>query len=393
MLMSTATILKTASSAPFEARPPAYRVCARCVMDTSDPEIRFDGNGHCNHCIAYYQRARRELLEPEAAQRALAALVERIRSAGARREYDCIIGVSGGVDSTYTAYAVKRLGLRPLAVHLDNGWNSELAVDNIKHTLEVLGIDLVTHVIDWPEFRDLQLSFLKASVPDTEMPTDHAIFAVLLNTAYRRGIRYVLTGSNIATEAIMPPSWNHNKWDLKHLRAIHRRFGTKKLRTFPQLGPAGFLYYVLIKGIKYVPILNLLGYDKQMAKDVIARELGWRDYGGKHFESVFTRFYQGYILPRKFGYDKRRAHLSTLICAGTITREEALCELEKHPYDGYDLEGEIEYVAKKFGLTREAFEDLMARPLKRHLDYPANRLLFHNLHGLRDIVKQIAKTG
>ena len=391
--MSTVTVAKPRRSAASDVTARAYRVCTRCVMDTTDAEIRFDERGHCNHCTDCFERARRELLQPEEAKRKLDVLVERIRRAGKNREYDCIIGVSGGVDSAYTAYAVKRLGLRPLAVHLDNGWNSELAVDNIKHTLEILGIDLFTHVIDWPEFRDLQLSFLKASVPDTEMPTDHAIFAVLLNTAYQRGIRYVLTGSNIATEAIMPPSWNHNKWDLKHLRAIHGQFGTRKLHTFPQLGAARFLYYVLVKRIKYVPILNLLGYDKQLAKEAITKELGWRDYGGKHFESVFTRFYQGYILLRKFGYDKRRAHLSTLICAGTITRDEALCELEKGPYDGYDLEGETQYVAKKFGLSVETFEELLRRPPKRHLDYPANRLLFHRLHGLRAMVKEIARTG
>lgn len=391
--MSTITVAEVRPLSCPSVKVPRYRICTRCVMDTSDAEIRFAENGHCNHCIGYFERAARELPPPEEANRRLRSLVDRIKGEGTNKEYDCVIGVSGGVDSTYTAYAVKRLGLRPLAVHLDNGWNSELAVDNIKHTLEILGIDLFTHVIDWQEFKDLQLSFLRASVPDTEVPTDHAIFSVLLNTAYERGIRYVLTGSNVATEAIMPPSWNHNKWDLKHLRAIHRQFGKRKLRTFPQLGAARFLYYVLVKRIKYVPILNLLGYDKQIAKDVITRELGWRDYGGKHFESVFTRFYQGYILLRKFGYDKRRAHLSTLICAGTLTREEALRELEKHPYDGYDLEGEIHYVAKKFGLTVEAFEELLQRPPKRHLDYPANRLLFHRLHNLRAVVKQIARTG
>lgn len=368
---------------------PGYRICTRCVMDTSDPEIRFFADGTCNHCASYADRAKRDLLPPDQAAARLEQLVHTIRGAG-QKDYDCMIGVSGGVDSTFVAYKVKQLGLRPLAVHLDNGWNSELAVDNIQRTLRTLDIDLLTHVVDWEEFRDLQLSFLKASVPDCEIPTDHAIFALLMNKAAELGIRYIITGSNVTSEAIMPPRWSYYQHDLWHLRAIHRQFGTKKLATLPQLGAVRFVYDVLIKRIKYLPILNLIDYQKDAAKELIAEKLGWRDYGGKHFESIYTRFFQGYILPTKFGFDKRRAHLSTLICSKGIDRQDALEELSRAPYDGYDLDGEIEYVTKKLGLTRAQFDQIMQAAPRKHSDYPTNQLLFERLSALRQFIKSRA---
>ena len=368
----------------------AYRICERCVMDTSDPDIRFFSDGTCNHCAGHVARFRRQILPPDQAATGLQRLVRAIQRAGHRREYDCIIGVSGGVDSTFVAWKVKQLGLRPLAVHFDNGWDSELAVDNVRRTLETLGIDLYTHVVDWDEFRELQLSFLRASVPNCEIPTDHGIFALLMNKAAEFGVRYIITGSNLSSEGIMPLAWGYYQHDLKHLKAIHRQFGHGTLRTFPQMGAGKFVYYVLVKRLKYVPILNFLDYDKEAAKRLISTELGWRDYGGKHFESIYTRFFQGYFLPVKFGFDKRRAHLSTLICSGMIDRRDALAQLERSPYDGYDLDGDIEYVAKKLGLSLDELTSMVRAEPRKHADFPRNRLLFERLITLREFVKRVA---
>jgi len=369
---------------------PVYRTCGRCIMDTSDPEIQFDAKGECNHCRDYDSRASKELFVGAERELRLEKMVNRIKKEGRGRDYDCIIGVSGGVDSTMVAYYMKQFGLRSLAVHLDNGWNSELAVCNIKQTLDTLGIDLLTHVIDWEEFRDLQLSFLKASVPNCEIPTDHAISALMINTAMKTGARFILNGSNLATEAIMPLAWGYHSQDLKHIRAIHHRFGSIPLRTFPTLSLSRFIWSVMVRGIKLVPILNYLNYNKSEAKSLIQRELGWRDYGGKHFESIYTRFFQGYLLPRKFGYDKRRAHLSTLIASGQMTRDESLCEMQKDAYGGNDMEQDRQFVIKKFGLTEGEFEGIMNAPVNRHTDYPSNYFIYEELKSLKNIFKRIA---
>jgi N-acetyl sugar amidotransferase len=359
-------------------------------MDTSDPDIRFDSEGRCNHCTIFLQRMAAEVFPGEEGQRRLAPLVERIKRDGAGKEYDCVIGVSGGVDSTYVAYAVKQQGLRPLAVHFDNGWNSELAVDNIKKTLDKLGIELYTHVVDWEEFRDIQTAFLKASVPNAEIPTDHAINALLYGLAARHGVRYVITGSNVATEAILPYAWAYYNNDYRHLKAIHRRFGTLKMRTMPTLTLPKYLYYIFVRRIKLIRILNYVDYSKPKAMDVLQNELGWRAYGAKHFESVYTRFFQGYILPRKFGFDKRRAHFSCLVCTGDMTREAALQEMAKDAYHALPVEEEKAFVIKKLGLTPETFEAIMAAPPKDTSDYPSNAWLFHQFPQIKRWVRKIA---
>lgn len=366
-----------------------YQICTRCIMDTTDPEITFDENGYCNHCVQYYQRAVNEVFSEAEGEAILQSIVAKIKQEGKGKEYDCIIGVSGGVDSTAVAYHVKKLGLRPLALHLDNGWDSELAVDNVKRLLDTLEIDLYTHVIDWEEFRDLQLSFLKASVANCEIPTDHAINALLVRTAQERKIRYIITGGNLATEGILPAAWGYYNLDLKHLKALHKRFGSVKLKTFPQLSLLRFLYSVFIQRVRYIPVLNYLNYNKAEAKELI-KTLGWRDYGGKHFESIYTRFFQSYILPKKFGYDKRRAHLSTLICSGQISREDALAEMLEDPYKGGDLQQDREYVIKKLGLTEEEFDKLMAAPVKEHTEYPSNNFFFHEAQQLKRVFKRVA---
>jgi N-acetyl sugar amidotransferase len=348
----------------------APRVCVRCVMDSSDPDIRFDAAGVCHHCAKYDEAVRSRVLEGAAAEQHLAALVAEIRRAGQGRPYDCVIGISGGVDSTYVAYAVKRrLGLRPLAVHLDNGWDSELAVKNIEHVLKKLDIPLDTHVLDWDEFRDLQLAFLRASTPDSEIPTDHAIVAVLYAVARREGLRYILSGLNVRTESHLPRAWSQGHHDWRYIRSLHRQFGQRPLRSFPH---RSFVQQMLDRRrVNWVDILNYLDYRKADALELLQKDLGWRYYGGKHYESIYTRFYQGYILPRKFGFDKRKMHLSSLICSGEITRERALAELAEPPYPEALQKSDREYVAKKLGVAEAEFDEIMRAPPRRFSDYPS----------------------
>lgn len=341
-------------------------------MDTSDKDIVFDGAGVCNHCRAYDVRAQTEIFTGEEGKARLAGIVDRIRQDGKGKEYDSIMGLSGGVDSSYLAYQVKQMGLRPLAVHFDNGWNSEQSVKNIENIVKVLGFDLHTYVIDWEEFRDLQRSFFKASVVDIELLTDNAIFATLINIAREKGIRYSLEGHNIATEVVMPPSWNHWKYDLRNIKAIQRRFGTRKIRTLPMIGPWRRLFYRVTHILEPVFILNYQTYDKQEAMRVLEREVGWKYYGGKHYESIFTKFYQAYVLPVKFGIDKRRAHLSNLICSGQLARDEALRLMEEELYPAKDLRQDKAYVIKKLGFTEEEFDAIMQEPPKKHLEYPSD---------------------
>jgi len=348
---------------------PAYQVCTRCVMDTSDPDIQFDENGVCNHCRRYDDLVARRVFSGEEGRQRLAAIVAQIQREGQGKRYDCVIGVSGGVDSTYVAWKAKELGLRPLAVHLDNGWDSELAVSNIHKALKRLDIDLYTHVIDWEEFRDLQLAFLRASTPDSEIPTDHAIVALMRQMAERVGVRYILAGYNLRTESHLPRAWSRGHMDWRYIKSVHRLFGRRPLKTFPHMGFWTYYRYRLTQ--RMVHILNYVDYVKADARRLLEQELGWQYYGGKHYESIYTRFYQGYILPRKFGYDKRRSHLSSLICSGEITREEALAELQQPPYPPALQEEDMEYVIKKLGLTPQEFEEIMQLPKKTYWDYPS----------------------
>lgn len=359
-------------------------------MDTTDPGIRFDEQGSCNHCTAAIERMRTQLLPPRERELALQDLVSMIKKEGNGREYDCIIGVSGGVDSTTTAYWVKKLRLRPLAVHFDNGWDSELAVDNIKRTLDVLGIELFTHVVDWEEFRDLQLCFLKASVVNCEAPTDHGISAMLFRMASRVGTRFILSGSNLATEAIMPHAWAYFNQDLRLLKALHRRFGKMRLKTMPTISLRQYVHYVFVKRIRQIPFLNYINYDKAEAKRMLAIEAGWRDYGAKHYESVWTRYFQGFYLPNKCGYDKRRAHLSSLICSGQMTRQEAFESLKEPIYDPELLRQDSLFVLKKLGLSQKEFDVILREPVKSETDYPNNSFFFHTLEPLKNIFRKMA---
>ena len=346
------------------------QICTRCIMDTSDPDIVFDEQGVCNHCHRYEQIAARRLIPPAERQLRLAALSEQIKREGRGKPYDCVIGVSGGVDSTYVAYLTRQLGLRPLAVHFDNGWNSELAVANIEKTLNALGVDLTTYVIDWPEFRDLQLSFLRASTPDGEVPTDHAIVALLYRTAAARGLKHVLLGVNVNSEAVMPLKWGYGYADFRYIQAVQRQFGKVPLKTYPRYSLRQLFGYMVLRKIRLVPILDYVDYRKEEAMKTIADRLGWIYYGGKHYESIYTRFYQSYVLPRKFNIDKRRAHLSNLVLSGQIDRARALELLAEPIYPERGLADDRSYAIKKLGLTEAEFENIMALPPKTFLDYP-----------------------
>jgi N-acetyl sugar amidotransferase len=339
-------------------------------MDTSDPDIVFDDAGVCNHCYRYESQLSRRVAPTGERTARLEALVAEIKAQGHGRDYDCVIGVSGGVDSTYVAWLTKELGLRPLAVHFDNGWNSEMAVANIEKTLDRLGIDLFTFVIDWEEFKDLQLSFLKASTPDGEVPTDHAIVALLYQAAAERGIKNILLGTNVASEAIMPIKWGYGYSDYRYIKAVQDQFGRKKLRTYPRYTLPKLFEYMFLRKIRIVPILDFIDYRKEEAMERIENDLGWIYYGGKHYESIYTRFFQAYILPKKFGIDKRRAHYANLVLSGQMSRDAAIAGLEAPTAPEDLLSEDLEYVCKKFGMTREEFDGIMALPKRTFLDYP-----------------------
>jgi N-acetyl sugar amidotransferase len=359
-------------------------------MDTTDPEIVFDENGVCNHCHTYDRMVRQYVRDGENGLREIEKIVEKIRRDGRGKKYDCVIGVSGGVDSTYVAYVVKKYGLRPLAVHLDNGWDSELAVKNIEETLKRLGIDLYTEVLDWEEFRDLQSAFLKASTPDSEIPSDHAINAILGMMAEKIGVKYVIIGTNVRTESHLPRAWSQGHADWKYIREVHQRFGTRPLKTFPHMD--FFTYYRRMFTQKRIEILNYIGYSKKEALKVLQEELGWRYYGGKHYESIYTRFYQGYILPEKFGYDKRRSHLSSLVCSGEIAREQALEDLKIPTYSPSMQEEDREYVIKKLGFTDQEFAATMNAPKTSYWDYPSYGQFMRQpvMQSLVPVVKKVA---
>jgi N-acetyl sugar amidotransferase len=356
-------------SSAEDVQSAGYRVCVRCIMDSSDHEITFDEQGHCNHCRRAEGQIKNKLPAYTEGEYRLDRVVARIKEAGRGKSYDCIVGVSGGVDSTYLAHTVKQAGLRPLAVHFDNGWNSELAVQNIEQTLQRLEIPLYTHVVDWEEFRDLQLAFLRASVPDAEIPTDHAIGALLHHTAARFGVRHIISGTNINTESILPLSWTYYVSDWKYIRGIHKRFGSRPLRTYPSSTLARYIWRILVRRIRTISLLNSIPYDRATAVDVLERELGWRNYGAKHHESIYTRFFQSYILPRKFNIDKRRAHYSSMIMSGQMTREEATAAMEEPIADPRLLAEDRVYVVKKLNISEDDFESIMQLPIRSYRDY------------------------
>jgi N-acetyl sugar amidotransferase len=351
-----------------DGKPRDYRMCARCVVDTTDPDITFDAEGVCSNCHGFDANLKPYWRPGPDGQAELEALLERIRSEGAGKRYDCIIGLSGGVDSSYLATKLHEWRLRPLVVHVDAGWNSELAVKNIEQIISKMGLHLDTVVIDWNEMRDLQRAFLKSHVANQDIPQDHAFSAALVQKALEHDLTYVISGTNFATEGVLPQSWGYDAMDAAHIRDIHRQFGELPLRRFPILSLADY-YDTMLHKLQFVAPLNLMPYDKMDAIRHLEENYGWRYYGGKHYESLWTRWYQAHYLPAKFGYDKRKAHLSSLIVAGTMTRAEALRELEKPLYGDNQLAEDTSFIAKKLGFSVEELTALVEAPPRHYLDF------------------------
>ena len=354
---------------------PNYRQCSMSVMDNiADPDITFDEKGVCNYYYEYLEAEKQHVLKGEAGEKKYNKIIAQIKADGKGKKYDCILGVSGGVDSTYLAYLAKQAGLRVLCVHFDNGWNSELAVKNIQNIVEKCGFDLYTYVIDWEEFKDIQLAYFKANVIDIEAVTDIAIFSALDIICKEQGIKHIIDGRNVVTEVTLPQAWICK--NTSNLRDIHNRFGTMKRKAYPLMSPIRRRLVARSKPFQSWPLLNYVVYDKKVAKETIISELNWRDYGGKHYESVFTRFYQGYILPMKFKVDKRKAHLSNLIFSGQLIKAEALAELEQPIYPASIFEQDLQFVLKKLGYTEETFQNYLEAPAVAHQLYNMSLSLF-----------------
>ncbi len=350
--------------------PENYQQCSITVMDNiADPNISFDKDGVCNYYYEYLQSEKVNVFKGNEGQEKFRQTVKKLKEAGKGKKYDCILGVSGGVDSTYLSYLLKKHQLKTLLVHFDNGWNSELAVKNIENIVNYTGFDLETFVMDWEEFKDIQRSYFKASVLDLEIPTDLMIFGALYKIADKYNVKYVISGNNTVTEDLLPKSFYFDKFDLVNLTNIHKKFGSVPIRKLPKLGLFQWVFYTKIKGIQGIKLLNYIEYNKASVKNFIQKDLAWIDYGGKHYESVFTRFYQGYILPNKFGIDKRKAHLSNLIASGQITRESALLELNEPPMPEDLLRQDKIYIAKKLGFSDEEFDHLLNLPNIPHEFY------------------------
>jgi len=343
-------------------------------MDDTVPGITFDENGECTFCKIHDDLENKFPLNSETPQR-LDKLVAQIKSDGKRREYDCIVGVSGGRDSTYTLYNAVKLGLRPLAVHFDNGWNSEIAVQNIESACEILNVDLHTHVADWEEFKDLQRSFLFASVPDAEVPTDWVIFSVLFAEAARYNVKYIVHGHSFRTEGTTPLTWTY--MDGKYVADMQKKFGKHRLKSFPNMSMVKYAYYSLVKRIQQIRILYYIPYNEKEVLQILEEKLGWKNYGDKHHESKYTAFFQAYILTRKFNIDKRKLHYSAKVRNGQLSREDALEIIRKDPYDG-GMES-LDYCLKKLDLSYDDFDKIMNAPVKSFLDYKSYYSLVQTL--------------
>ena len=353
-----------------------YRICTKCVMDTTDPDIYFNEKGVCNHCTGFSKSAEVgqfgniEWFPNEIGANKLNKIAGNIIKGRGNRKYDCIMGISGGVDSCFLALKVKELGLNPLVVHVDTGWNSELAVWNIEKVIKYCNFDLYTHVVDWDEMRDLQLAYLKAAVANQDVPQDHVIFAVLWKTAAKHGIKYFLSGGNQATECIFPKAWHGPALDKINLLSIHKKFGDSSLKTYTTISFfERYIWYPIINRLKIIRPLNYMEYNKEKAI-IELEQIGWRSYGRKHGESIFTKFFQNYYLPVKFGYDKRRPHLSSLIVNGQLSREDAIEKINEPLYNKEELEVDISFFCKKLRISKQEFDDIMEIIPHDYKDFP-----------------------
>lgn len=354
----------------------AYQICTNCVMDTTDSQIVFDADGVCDHCRGFQATIRPNWHTDDRGRRALEQTIDQIKHEGRGKDFDCIVGMSGGIDSSYLTYLAKEeFGLRPLVFHVDAGWNSQIAVNNIERLIDELDLDLFTSVIDWEEMRDLQLAYFKSGVPHIDTPQDHAFFATMYQFAEKHKVRYILTGANYSTECIRNPiEWMYYQSDSTQLRDIHRKFGTRPLTTFPVtsiLKHKVWLRY--IKRIQVVRPLNHVPYLKADAMRLLEERFGWQPYPQKHFESRFTRFYESYWLPEKFGFDTRKVQYSSLILTDQMTRDEALTLLAEPAYDPDTIHHDLEYVATKLGVSVADIHGFMAAPNRTYRDYRSQK--------------------
>lgn len=354
-------------------------ICSFCVMDKSDPNIKFDNIGFCDHCIDFNNLVKPNLLLNENTNNKLQNIISTIKTYGKNKEFDCILGISGGVDSSYMLHlVVKEFGLRPLVFHVDGGWNSELAVHNINVMIDKLGLDLYTEVINWEEMKDFQLAFFKSGVPHLDIPQDHAFIATLYKFAEKHKIKYILNGGNFSTECVQyPMQWLYYGTDMVHIKDIIKKFGTIKMETYPFSSIYRHKIYLrYIKGVKVVKPLNYVPYIKKDAIALLEKEYGWKSYPQKHFESRFTKFYEGYWLPERFGFDTRRVQFSSLILTGQMTRNEALEQLKKPAYDPATIDEEFNYIATKLGITPEELRSYFNMPKKYYWDYKNQQNIF-----------------
>ena len=352
-----------------------YQICENCVMDTSDSEIVFDNNGICDYCLNFQKNIKKFFFHGKNKAKIIDKYFNKIKKQNHNKKYDCLIGISGGVDSSYLAHIVKnKFNLRPLAFHVDTGWNSKISVSNVEKMIDGLSIDLHTEVINWREMRDLQLSFFQANHPNLDIPQDHSIFASLYNYALSNNINYILTGGNFSTECIREPlEWAYHASDLKHIKEIHNLYGREKLDTFPLCDI--FTYKILYKYFKNINVfqpLNYIKYNKDDAINVLERNYGWKKYANKHYESRFTKFYEGYWLKKKFNFDKRRAHYSSLILTNQMTRKEAIQKLSQEPLDETEIRNEFKFVCEKLDISKEYLQNLMQSENKSFRHYKSN---------------------
>lgn len=367
-----------------------YKICTHCVMDTTDLEISFDANGICNHCHKFDEVTSKRWYPNNEGKEKLSIFFEKIKKKNLNKKYDCILGLSGGVDSSYLALKLYEAGLRPLVIHVDGGWNSELAVSNIEKIVKYCGWDLYTIVINWEEMKDLQLAYLKSGVANQDVPQDHAFFASLYHFAVKHGIHYIMSGGNIATESVFPKSWHWSAMDAINLLAIHKKFGKKKLKQYKTINFYKlYFYYPFIKKMKTFRPLDYMPYVKQEALEELKNKIGYKEYARKHGESIFTKFFQNYWLPMKFGYDKRKPHFSSLIASGQITREEALKELEKPLYDEKELKEDKEYIAKKLGISDQEFEKILQMPSHHYTDFANMSYKYKKMKNIQNYLSKL----
>ncbi|MGI6710763.1 MAG: N-acetyl sugar amidotransferase [Bacilli bacterium] len=351
-----------------------YQVCSNCVMDTTDSQIKFDEKGLCDHCHNYYENILPSWRTDDVGKAKLEKQVALIKKKTRHKKYDCIIGISGGVDSSYLAYYAKEvLGLRVLLYSVDTGWNLDVAISNVEKIAKGLGLEICHETVDFEEMKDLQLAFFKSQVPYQDIPQDHVIFASLYNYAVKHKIKYVLTGGNYSTECVREPiEWVYQN-DLKQIKDIHKRFGTKKLKKLPLCSMFKYkIYYRFFKGMKVFRPLDLIPYTKEDAIKTLKEKFNWEPYANKHYESIFTRFYEGYWLIKKFGFDKRRAHFSSLILTNQLQRSDALEILKKPPYSEEQALKDLEYIALKLGISKDEFITLMNGENKSYKDYASS---------------------